>query len=115
MNKGYSVTVLDKLTYAGGKDNLSAIEAKINLIIGDICDTGTVRGSLEGIDCVVHMAAESHNTRSEFDPDVFYRTNVEGTKVMLDESIRAGVKKFIHTSTDEVYGSLAAPAEADET
>jgi dTDP-glucose 4,6-dehydratase len=107
VNKGYDVSVLDKLTYAGGKDNLEPLGDKVKLIIGDVCDSNAVRSAVKSIDAVVHMAAESHNTRSETDPDVFYRTNVEGTRIMLEESAKAGVKKFIHISTDEVYGSIA--------
>ena len=106
--KGYGLTVLDKLTYAGGKDNLEPLIStnKVKFINGDICDTAAVKSSLEGVDAVVHFAAESHNTRSETDPDLFYRTNVEGTKVMLEEALTLGVEKFIHISTDEVYGSI---------
>jgi dTDP-glucose 4,6-dehydratase len=104
--KGYNVVVLDKLTYAGGKDNLEALGSKVKLVIGDICDPDIVKKSLEGIDAVVHFAAESHNTRSETDPDTFYKTNVEGTRIMLEESFSKGVDKFIHISTDEVYGSI---------
>lgn len=104
--KGYNIVVLDKLTYAGGKDNLTSLGDKVKFIAGDICDTDIVKSSLSGIDAVVHFAAESHNTRSETDPDLFYRTNVEGTRVMLEESLRKGVEKFIHISTDEVYGSI---------
>src|SRR4030095_465076 len=107
--KGYGVRVLDKLTYAGGKDNLEVLTSsgKAELIIGDICDAEIVRKSLEGIDAVVHFTAESNNTRSETDPDIFYRTNVAGTRVMLEESSAKKVQKFIHISTDEVYGSIA--------
>jgi dTDP-glucose 4,6-dehydratase len=104
--KGYDVSVFDKLTYAGGRDNLDPLGGKIKLIVGDVCDSSAVRNAVGGIDAVVHMAAESHNTRSESDPDIFYRTNVEGTGIMLEESMKAGVKKFIHISTDEVYGSI---------
>jgi len=106
--KEYGLTVLDKLTYAGGKDNLEPLIStnKVKFINGDICDTAAVKSSLEGVDAVVHFAAESHNTRSETDPDLFYRTNVEGTKVMLEEALTLGVEKFIHISTDEVYGSI---------
>ncbi len=107
VNKGYDVSVLDKLTYAGGKDNLEPLGGKVKLFIGDVCDSNAVSSAVKGIDAVVHMAAESHNTRSETYPDIFYRTNVEGTSVMLEESAKAGVKKFIHISTDEVYGSIA--------
>jgi dTDP-glucose 4,6-dehydratase len=104
--KNYNVTVLDKLTYAGGKDNLEPLGNKVKLIVGDICDSDAVRNSMNGIDAVIHMAAESHNTRSESDPDVFFRTNVQGTENMLRHSADAKVKKFIHISTDEVYGSI---------
>jgi len=107
VDKGYLVTVLDKLTYAGGKDNLEPLKDKIKLIVGDICDTDLVKHSLTNIDCVIHMAAESHNTRSESNPDLFYKTNVEGTRLMLEESFKAGVEKFIYISTDEVYGPIA--------
>ncbi|MFI5144919.1 MAG: dTDP-glucose 4,6-dehydratase [Ignavibacteria bacterium] len=106
VNKGYDVTILDKLTYAGGKDNLEPLGDKIKLVIGDICERNDVKRSLNGIECVVHMAAESHNTRSETDPDIFYRTNVEGTSTVIDESVKTGVGKIIHISTDEVYGSI---------
>lgn len=106
VNKGYFVTVLDKLTYAGGKDNLEPLGDKVKLIVGDICSTNDVKSSLKDIEIVVHMAAESHNTRSETDPDIFYKTNVEGTKTVINESVKSGVKRIIHISTDEVYGSI---------
>lgn len=106
VNKGYNVTVLDKLTYAGGKDNLVQLGDKVKLYISDICDSEIVRDAINNIDCIVHFAAESHNTRSETDPDLFYRTNVEGTKILLEEAAKERVKKFIHISTDEVYGSI---------
>ena len=106
VSKGYDVSVFDKLTYAGGKDNLEPLGGKVKLIVGDVCDSAAVKNAVNGIDAVIHMAAESHNTRSESDPDIFYRTNAEGTKVMLEESMKARVKKFIHVSTDEVYGSI---------
>ncbi len=107
--KGYHVTVLDKLTYAGGKDNLDPLvsSGKVIFIEGDICDEDIVKKAIVGCDAVVHFAAESHNTRSETDPDLFYRTNVVGTKVMLEQSFASAINKFIHISTDEVYGSIA--------
>jgi len=107
VNKGYEIVVLDKLTYAGGRDNLEPLSGKIKLVVGDICDAGSVADSLKGIDWVVHMAAESHNTRSETHPELFYKTNVEGTRVVLEESFKAGIKKLVHVSTDEVYGSIS--------
>jgi dTDP-glucose 4,6-dehydratase len=106
VSRGYEVVVLDKLTYAGGKDNLEMLGNKIQMVVGDICNPETVSESLKGCEWVVHMAAESHNTRSETTPEIFYKTNVEGTKVMLEESVKAGVEKFLHVSTDEVYGSI---------
>jgi len=106
VNKGYNVTVLDKLTYAGGKDNLEPLNGKIKFFVGDICDADLVKSAMAGIDAVVHFAAESHNTRSETDSDLFYRTNVKGTETMLEEAFRNWIGKFIHISTDEVYGSI---------
>jgi len=106
VNKGFNISIIDKLTYAGGKDNLETLGNKVKLIIGDVCDNELVKDSLKGIDSVVHFAAESHNTRSETDPDLFYKTNVQGTEVMLRSSMDAGIEKFIHISTDEVYGSI---------
>lgn len=106
VEKGHEIIVLDKLTYAGGKDNLEPLGDKVRLIVGDVCDPKAAAEAVKGMDFVVHFAAESHNTRSETDPDLFYRSNVQGTKVMIEESLRAGVKKFLHISTDEVYGSV---------
>lgn len=106
VNKGYYVTILDKLTYAGGKDNLEPLGDRVKLVVGDICERSDVKSSLSGIECVVHMAAESHNTRSETEPDIFYRTNVEGTRTVIDEAVKSGIEKIIHISTDEVYGSI---------
>ena len=114
VNKGYDVTILDKLTYAGGKDNLEPLGNKIRLVVGDICERNDVKSSLDGIECVVHMAAESHNTRSETDPDIFYRTNVEGTRTVIEESVKKSVRKIIHISTDEVYGSILNGYFAEE-
>jgi len=103
--KGHDVTVLDKLTYAGGKDNLEPLGDKVRLIIADICDREAVKKAVIGQEWVVHFAAESHVTRSETDPELFYHVNVEGTKIMIEESLAAKVQKFLHISTDEVYGS----------
>ena len=105
VQKGYSITVLDKLTYAGGEENLESVKDNIKFIKGDVCDKSIVSEALKDADAVVHFAAESHNTRSETDPDTFYKTNVEGTLVMLSQAFKKGVEKFVHISTDEVYGS----------
>ncbi len=99
---------LDKLTYAGNLENLKSIEGNSNysFIHGDICDSKIVDKAMEGIDIVVHFAAETHVDRSIIDPTEFIKTNVLGTQVLLDAALRNKVKKFHHVSTDEVYGSL---------
>lgn len=103
----YEVVVLDALTYAGRRETLADVAQHVELVQGDICDAEAVRGALDGADAVVHFAAESHVTRSESDPDVFERTNVEGTRVLLEEACAAAVGKVVHVSTDEVYGDAA--------
>ncbi len=102
------VTVLDKLTYAGNLENLADLEGQYSFLRADITDAEAVRAALQSrdIDAVVHFAAESHVDRSILGPMVFTHTNVLGTHVMLEESRAAGVERFIHISTDEVYGSL---------
>lgn len=99
---------LDKLTYAGNLENLREIEGNQNykFIHGDICDPKVVEEAMQGIDTVVHFAAESHVDRSILEPAEFVKTNVLGTQVLLDASLKANVKRFHHISTDEVFGSL---------
>lgn len=103
-----SVTVYDALTYAGNRANLADLEAdsRFSFVHGDICDRVLVSESMAGHDAVVHFAAESHVDRSILDPDVFVRTNCTGTNVMCDVARQVGVEKFLHISTDEVYGSI---------
>ncbi len=100
---GWTVVVLDKLTYAGHRVFLEGVDH--DLIVGDVCDPAMVQGAMEGVDAVIHMAAESHVARSLSDPDAFLRTNVLGTRVVLDGARQAGIQRFIHISTDEVFGS----------
>lgn len=102
------VVNFDKLTYAGNLENLKSIEKNPNyeFIHGDICDGKIVEKAMQGVDIVVHFAAESHVDRSIIDPSDFIRTNVLGTQVLLDAALKNKVKKFHHISTDEVYGSL---------
>ena len=104
---GYEIINLDKRTYAGNPDNLKDIEKNpdYTFIHGDICDPEVVNRSLEKADHVVHFAAESHVDRSIDDASVFIRTNVLGTFTLLDAALRHNIQKFIHISTDEVYGS----------
>ncbi|MEU5289208.1 dTDP-glucose 4,6-dehydratase [Streptomyces sp. CA-278952] len=103
------VVVLDKLTYAGNLDNLAPVAGSphMRFVQGDICDAGLVDEVLDGADLVVHLAAESHVDRSIEDPMEFVRTNVLGTATLLKAADAAGVAKFVHVSTDEVYGSIA--------
>ena len=102
------VTVYDALTYAGNRENLADLEddPRFTFVQGDICDRAAVAEALPGHDAVVHFAAESHVDRSLLDPDVFMRTNCLGTNVMCDVASQVGVERFLHISTDEVYGSI---------
>jgi dTDP-glucose 4,6-dehydratase len=112
-----TVVNLDKLTYAGNLDNLSDLQAHpgYQFIRGDICDADCVRDILaQGMDAVVHFAAESHVDRSIADAREFIRTNVQGTCALLEASRRAKLPRFLHISTDEVYGTLPPGESADE-
>jgi dTDP-glucose 4,6-dehydratase len=102
----------DVLTYAGNLDNLRDIENNPNykFIKGDICDANLVEASLEGVDLIVHFAAESHVDRSIKNSADFIKTNVEGTRTLLEAAKNNGNIRFHHISTDEVYGSLALDA-----
>src|SRR5262245_31933113 len=100
------VVVLDKLTYAGRRENLSDVEDRITFVEGAIEDRTVVREVVAGCDAVVNFAAESHVDRSIADQDAFARTHVIGTSVLLDAAREAGVRRFLQVSTDEVYGSI---------
>ncbi|MEC5270324.1 dTDP-glucose 4,6-dehydratase [Heyndrickxia coagulans] len=106
----YDIYNLDLLTYAGDLTKHSEIENKENyhFIKADIADRNTILPLFEKekFDYVVHFAAESHVDRSITDPEIFVRTNVLGTQVLLDAAKQIGIKKFVHVSTDEVYGEL---------
>lgn len=108
----YNLVVLDKLTYAGNLDNLKQVQDNITFINGDICDLELVTDifSKYNIDAVVHFAAESHVDNSIKTPFIFTQTNVIGTHTLLEVAKRSwgeGSKnKFVHISTDEVYGTL---------
>lgn len=116
LDKGYTIVNYDKLTYAGNLANLKAVadEPSYRFIKGDICDTGAVEKAMAGCDWVVHFAAESHVDRSIYEPSAAIQTNVTGTFVMLQVARKLGIKRFLHISTDEVYGDMAAGAFADE-
>jgi dTDP-glucose 4,6-dehydratase len=107
------VVVYDSLTYAGNRPNLSDVEDRISFVRGDVCDLGAATRTLEdeGIDTVVHFAAESHNSLAVMEPALFFRTNVLGTQTMLEAARRHGVRRFHHISTCEVYGDLALDSD----
>lgn len=100
---------LDKLTYAGNLENLKGFEntLRYSFVHADICDKEAVNLAMNGVDIVVHFAAESHVDRSISEPSPFVMTNVVGTQVMLDAALEHKVKRFHHVSTDEVFGSLS--------
>ena len=110
---------LDLLTYAGNLDNLSDISSNSNysFVQGDICDAELVNKLVQDIDLIIHFAAESHVDRSIKDSGSFVRTNVEGTRVLLEAAKNNGNIRFHHVSTDEVFGSLGLddPAFNEET
>lgn len=100
------VTVLDKLTYAGNKENLAGLPAdRVKLIIGDIVDAELVERLVKETDAVVHYAAESHNDNSLKDPFPFVQTNIIGTYTLIEACRKYNVR-YHHVSTDEVYGDL---------
>ena len=102
----YDITVVDKLTYAGNKDNLKDIADEITFVEGDISDPKLMDELIKDTDIVVHFAAESHNDNSIRNPKPFLDTNVTGTYNIL-EAVRKYDKRLHHVSTDEVFGDLA--------
>ena len=102
------VVVYDLLTYAGNRESLAPVEERIGFVEGDICDRDLAEAALRenDVDTVVNFAAESHNSLAVVDPTRFFRTNVLGTQTLLDASRAAGVERFHHVSTCEVYGDL---------
>jgi dTDP-glucose 4,6-dehydratase len=103
---GAAVTVLDLLTYSGNRANVPLTDPRLTFVQGDIRDPDVVRPLMSGHDAVVHFAAESHVDRSIAGAVPFVSTNVLGTQVLLDAAREAGVGRFVHVSTDEVYGSI---------
>jgi dTDP-glucose 4,6-dehydratase len=102
------VVVLDKLTYAGRVETIQDLidGGRLEFVEADICDQEAVRDALGGCDAVVNFAAESHVDRSIEQPGHFIQTDVFGTYVLLEESRRAGIERYVQISTDEVYGSI---------
>jgi dTDP-glucose 4,6-dehydratase len=113
----YQVVNLDALTYAGNPANLADLweNPRYAFVLGDICDRRLVEHVItSGVDAVVHLAAESHVDRSILDPAGFVRTNVLGTQTLLEAARKGRVGRFLHVSTDEVYGSLGAVGQFTE-
>jgi dTDP-glucose 4,6-dehydratase len=102
---GYDIVVLDKLTYAGRRENLQDVMEEITFVQGDICDKDAVRCAMEGCDKAVNFAAETHVDRSIDNADAFLTTNVLGTHTLLEEARKSDLKRFVQIGTDEVYGS----------
>jgi len=112
------VVNLDKLTYAGNLENLLPVSSDANyrFVHGDICDAGLVNEVVAEVkpDAIVHFAAESHVDRSILTPEPVFETNLRGTFTLLEAARLNKTPRFLHVSTDEVYGSIDPPHEADE-
>ena len=107
-NSDDEVTIFDALTYAGNMESIVDLVdgVRCHFVHADICDEPAVLAAMDGHDAVVHFAAESHVDRSIVDPYAFVRTNCFGTNVVCDVARRVGVQRFLHISTDEVYGTI---------
>ena len=118
-SRATSVVNLDKLTYAGNLENLVPVngDPRYRFVRGDICDAKLVNELVSEIrpDAIVHFAAESHVDRSILSPAPVIETNLRGTFTLLEAARLNKVPRFMHVSTDEVYGSIEPPAEADES
>jgi dTDP-glucose 4,6-dehydratase len=116
LRRGHLLVNFDKLTYAGNLANLQEIASDPNysFIKGDICDGGAAAKAMSGCDAVVHFAAESHVDRSIYEPAQAIETNITGTFVLLQIARELKVSRFIHISTDEVYGDLPQGVASDE-
>ena len=106
--EGADITVFDALTYSGTLTNLESVKdsPRYTFVHGDIRDDAAVKRALAGHDAIVHFAAESHVDRSVSNSRIFVDTNVLGTQTLLDAALELGIPRFVHVSTDEVYGSI---------
>ncbi|MGB6429587.1 MAG: dTDP-glucose 4,6-dehydratase [Candidatus Acidiferrales bacterium] len=116
LSRGYAVVNFDNLTYAGNLANLDSLasSSQYKFIKGDILDAAAVEAAMAGCDAVVHFAADSHVDRSIYEPAVSIETNVKGTFILLQVARRLKIARFVHISTDEVYGDMPQGAFADE-
>jgi len=114
--KDISIVNYDKLTYAGNVANLESVADNPNyeFVKGDICDAAAVETAMRGCDAVIHFAAESHVDRSIYEPAPVIQANVTGTFILLEVARKIRVSRFMHVSTDEVYGDIPQGAFADE-
>jgi dTDP-glucose 4,6-dehydratase len=112
----YSIVNFDKLTYAGNLANLQDISfnSSYQFVKGDVCDSTSVEAAMRGCEAVVHFAAESHVDRSIYQPAPVIETNLTGTFVLLQVARELHVGRFVHISTDEVYGDIPAGTFASE-
>jgi dTDP-glucose 4,6-dehydratase len=115
-DEGYTVVNFDKLTYAGNLSNLTGISGNPNhkFIRGDVCDAAAAESAMAGCDAVVHFAAESHVDRSISQPTDAIQTNVTGTLVLLQSARKLQIQRFLHISSDEVYGDIPPGSFSDE-
>jgi dTDP-glucose 4,6-dehydratase len=116
LGRGYAVVNYDKLTYAGNLANLDSVAANpgYRFIKGDICDPASVAQAMAGCNTVVHFAAESHVDRTIYEPAAAIETNLTGTFVLLQVARELEIGRFVHISTDEVYGDMNPGDFADE-
>jgi dTDP-glucose 4,6-dehydratase len=114
-HKDYELTVLDKLTYAGRKENLEDVINDITFIKGDICSPDDVEKAIKGCDTVINFAAETHVDRSITNPGDFIKTDVFGTYTLLEASRKHNIGRYIQISTDEVYGSIQNGSFTEES
>ncbi len=116
VEKNCVVVNYDKLTYAGNLANLDSLAENLGyrFVKGDICDAAAVEAAMRSCDAVVHFAAESHVDRSIYEPAPVIQTNVTGTFILLEVARKVGVSRFVHVSTDEVYGDIPPGDFADE-
>ncbi len=114
--KDFSIVNYDKLTYAGNLANLESVADNLHyeFVKGDICDATAVETAMRGCDAVIHFAAESHVDRSIYEPAPVIQTNVTGTFILLEVARKISVSRFVHVSTDEVYGDIPSGVFADE-
>jgi len=112
----YTIVNYDKLTYAGNLANLHSVARHpgYQFVKGDICDPIAAEAAMRGCDAVVHFAAESHVDRSIYEPAPVIQTNVTGTFTLLEVARKLAVSRFVHISTDEVYGDIAPGTDASE-